>query len=247
MDYFLLADRPSARRRARANISPSGRGGTRWAFSLPGFWLEQRRWPCRSICICCGGTRSNPQPFSSLMFFEQRTQSSIKHRRLRYLLLLALRLALLAAVGARFRRIRSSIAPRSAHAGDKLVLLVVDNSFSMRAGSRLADAKREAASVLASRKPAERAQVMALGSQLQVLTQPTQDAAALRAAVEQHRARRLARQFRRARARAAFRGRERRHARSSCISSATCRSPTCRRISPSWRCPPTSRSSCIPW
>ncbi len=36
-----------------------------------------------------------PHPFSSLMFFEQRTQSSIKHRRLRYLLLLSLRLALL--------------------------------------------------------------------------------------------------------------------------------------------------------
>ena len=39
--------------------------------------------------------RSTPHPFSSLMFFERRTQSSIKHRRLRYLLLLALRLALL--------------------------------------------------------------------------------------------------------------------------------------------------------
>ena len=36
---------------------------------------------------------TTPHPFSSLMFFEQRTQSSIKHRRLRYLLLLSLRLA----------------------------------------------------------------------------------------------------------------------------------------------------------
>ena len=35
--------------------------------------------------------RNVPQPFSSLMFFEKRTQSSIKHRRLRYLLLFALR------------------------------------------------------------------------------------------------------------------------------------------------------------
>ena len=39
--------------------------------------------------------RSTPHPFSSLMFFERRTQSSIKHRRLRYLLLLSLRVALL--------------------------------------------------------------------------------------------------------------------------------------------------------
>ena len=38
--------------------------------------------------------RTNPLPFSSLMFFEQHIQSSIKHRRLRYLLLFALRTAL---------------------------------------------------------------------------------------------------------------------------------------------------------
>ena len=35
--------------------------------------------------------RQKPVPFSSLMFFERRTQSSIKHRRLKYLLLFALR------------------------------------------------------------------------------------------------------------------------------------------------------------
>ncbi|MGB7309336.1 MAG: BatA and WFA domain-containing protein [Candidatus Acidiferrales bacterium] len=125
---------------------------------------------------------SNPQPFSSLMFFEQRTQSSIKHRRLRYLLLLALRLSLLALLVLAFAGPFIN-RPAVSAANDKLVMLVVDNSFSMRAGSRLADAKREAESVLASRNPSERAQVMALGSQLQVLTQPTQDAATLSAAV----------------------------------------------------------------
>src|SRR5207302_10853504 len=39
--------------------------------------------------------RTTPLPFSSLMFFEVRTQSSIKHRRLLYLLLLAFRLAVI--------------------------------------------------------------------------------------------------------------------------------------------------------
>ena len=63
------------------------------------------------------------------------------------------------------------------------MMLVVDDSFSMRAGSRLADAQREALSVLATRSPAERAQVVALGSQLHVLTEPTQDSGALRAAI----------------------------------------------------------------
>ncbi len=37
--------------------------------------------------------RSTPLPFASLMFFERRTQSSVKHRRLRYLRV-ALRTAL---------------------------------------------------------------------------------------------------------------------------------------------------------
>ena len=46
--------------------------------------------------------RSTPLPFSSLMFFERRTQSSIKHRRLRYLVLFALRTALVALLALAF-------------------------------------------------------------------------------------------------------------------------------------------------
>ena len=38
---------------------------------------------------------TTPLPFSSLMFFERGTQSSTRHRRLRYLLLFSLRAALL--------------------------------------------------------------------------------------------------------------------------------------------------------
>jgi hypothetical protein len=41
--------------------------------------------------------KTTPLPFSSLMFFERRIQSSIKHRRLRYLVLFALRTALILA------------------------------------------------------------------------------------------------------------------------------------------------------
>src|SRR5215831_14595137 len=95
--------------------------------------------------------RANPHPFSSLMFFEQRKQSPIKHRRLRYLALLSLRLALLLLLAIAFA---SPFLKRSTAgvAGNKLLLLVIDNSFSMRAGSRLADARRQAISVLATRK-----------------------------------------------------------------------------------------------
>src|SRR5690348_11422088 len=95
--------------------------------------------------------RAQNRPFSSLMFFERRTQSSIRHRRLRYLMLLSLRAALLLLLVLTFA---DPFVRRSAAVArdDKLLLLVIDNSFSMRAGSRLADARREAASVLASRR-----------------------------------------------------------------------------------------------
>src|SRR5215471_6983187 len=86
--------------------------------------------------------RADPRPFSSLMFFERRTQSSIKHRRLRYLVLLSLRVAFLLLLALAFADpfIRR---PAANPARDKMLLLVIDNSFSMRAGSRLADARRE--------------------------------------------------------------------------------------------------------
>lgn len=126
---------------------------------------------------------TEPHPFSSLMFFERRTQSSIRHRRLRYLLLLSLRMAVLLLIALAFAS--PYIKERTvAASSDKQMLVVVDDSFSMRAGTRLADAKREALAALDSRGPAERAQVAVLGSKLQLLTQPIEDPAQLRAAVD---------------------------------------------------------------
>jgi hypothetical protein len=125
---------------------------------------------------------TTPKPFSSLMFFEPRTQSSVRHRRLRYLLLLMLRLAVLALIVVAFAN-PFVTRPAVRASTDKLVLVVIDHSFSMRTGSRLEDAKREALSVLATRHGADRVQVMAFSSRLQVLTRPTQDMAELRAAV----------------------------------------------------------------
>src|ERR1043166_1962558 len=83
---------------------------------------------------------ANPHPFSSLMFFERRTQISIKHRRLRHLMLLALRLTVLLLLVLAFAN-PFVTRPAASFASEKLLLLIVDNSFSMRAGSRLADAR----------------------------------------------------------------------------------------------------------
>jgi hypothetical protein len=125
---------------------------------------------------------TTPRPVSSLMFFERGIQSSTRHRKLRYLLLFTLRALLVALLALVFANpfVRRS----AASASDRLMVIVVDNSFSMRAGTRLADAKREALEVIATRRPSQRAQVMSLGGELQVLTQAIQDSGALRTAVE---------------------------------------------------------------
>jgi hypothetical protein len=126
--------------------------------------------------------KTTPLPFSSLMFFERRTQSSIKHRRLRYLLLFALRTALLALLAFAFARpfINSSIVASAR--GGKLLVLAVDNSFSMRQGSRLEQAKSDAEAALSKLRSEDRGLVLAFGSQAHLMGEPSTDASAMRAA-----------------------------------------------------------------
>jgi len=125
---------------------------------------------------------TTPRPVSSLMFFERGTQSSTRHRRLRYLLLFALRFALVLLAVVAFAN--PFVRRASADANARLLLIVVDNSFSMRAGTRFADAKQQALATLAAKPPAQKAQIMALGGQLEVLTQPTADESQLHAALQ---------------------------------------------------------------
>ncbi len=130
---------------------------------------------------------TTPKPFSSLMFFEPRTQSSIRHRRLRYLLLLALRMALLVLLALAFAN-PFIMRPAAKVPHDTLTMLVIDTSFSMRAGTRLADAKREAAAVLAAKKGSAPVQVMSLDAQLHTLMPPGRDSSTAKAAIDSARA-----------------------------------------------------------
>ena len=127
--------------------------------------------------------RSTPHPFSSLMFFEQRTQSSIKHRRLRYLALLALRIAMLLLLALAFANpfITRKVAGAT---GRKTTVFAIDNSFSMRYGDHLARAKQLAQSAVSAVRSGQKAQVLAIGSQVRYLTQLTDDTGALQAAVQ---------------------------------------------------------------
>jgi hypothetical protein len=127
--------------------------------------------------------RSTPLPFSSLMFFERRTQSSIKHKRLRYLTLLSLRIALLVLMALAFANpfLNRTMASSG---GRHNLILAVDNSFSMRYGNHLERAKQEALDTLSKLHSGEKAQVLALDSQIHFLTQLTDDPAQLRAAIQ---------------------------------------------------------------
>src|SRR5215470_3615287 len=106
---------------------------------------------------------TTPRPVSSLMFFERGTQSSTRHRRLKYRLLFALRAALLLLLVLAFA---NPFVRRSADASGRTHLIVLDNSFSMRAGERFADAKRQALAALEAKLPGDKTQVMALGGEL---------------------------------------------------------------------------------
>ncbi len=127
-----------------------------------------------------------PRPVSSLMFFEQGKQSSVRHRRLRYLLLFALRTLLVLLLALAFAR--PFFRHKTVQASDKLLLVAVDDSFSMNAaaaaGTRLDEAKQGALEVLSHKASGQKAQVVALGGQMRLLTQPTEDSGELRAAVQ---------------------------------------------------------------
>jgi len=126
--------------------------------------------------------KNPPKPVPSLMLYESRIVSSTRHKRLHYLLLLSLRLLVLVLLILAFANPFINRNP-AALASDRLVLLAIDNSFSMRAGTRLADAKDAAMRTL-SGKGAAKGQVAAFGSQLRYMTQAIEDQAALRAAVQ---------------------------------------------------------------
>jgi hypothetical protein len=126
--------------------------------------------------------KTTPRPVSSLMFFERGTQSSTRHRRLRYLLLFALRCALVFLVVLAFAN--PFLRRATADANSRLLVIVLDNSFSMRAGTRFTDAKQQALATLAAKRHGRKAQVISLGGQVELRTQAMDDDAQLRAALE---------------------------------------------------------------
>ena len=121
--------------------------------------------------------KNTPLQFPSLMFFEKRTMTSTRQRRLRYIALLVLRLLLLLLLAIAFAQpyLDRNVPIVS---GKRLKLLAIDNSFSMRRGTALDEAKRAALT-----EATGRAQVLSFGSGVREMGPFSDDPAALRAAV----------------------------------------------------------------
>jgi hypothetical protein len=128
--------------------------------------------------------KTTPQPFSSLMFFEKRIQSSIKHRRLRYLVLFTLRTLLVLLIVLAFTKpyVTQRLLPLSR--SNQVTVLAIDNSLSMRTSGLLDQAKQAAKSVVSGLHPGERAQVIAFGARVQLMSEVTDDHNTLNAGID---------------------------------------------------------------
>src|SRR2546423_5488977 len=109
--------------------------------------------------------KTDPKMFPSLMFFEHHEQSSVKHRRLDYILLFILRTLMLILLALLFANpFINRLTPKGE--GKKIVVVAVDRSFSMRAkdgtSTRFDKAKQEAADIVSKISPGTNAQVIAL-------------------------------------------------------------------------------------
>jgi hypothetical protein len=126
--------------------------------------------------------KRTPLPFSSLMFFERRVQSSVKHRRLRYLALLSMRIALLLLLALAFanpfvNRKSTTTARRTLH------VVAIDRSVSMRAADHMQRAKQQAQQLISALPGSALGQVLAVDAHVESMTQAGASRGDLAAAV----------------------------------------------------------------
>ena len=126
----------------------------------------------------------NKQRFSSLMFLEPGEPRRVLAKNLQYLLLLALRIAVLVLLALAFAQPAWWRALQAGGGEDaRLHVIVLDRSASMDYGDRSERARDAARDVINSLRPEDRAQIVAAGRIVEVLSSATGDAAVLRQAV----------------------------------------------------------------
>lgn len=110
------------------------------------------------------------QPFSSAMLLKMSEQRIHLRRRLRYLALLALRIALFALLALAFAQPLWERSETAATGGDtKEHLIVIDTSLSMGQGDRMARAVAEARSVVEALGPGDTARLVTAGDTTEIV------------------------------------------------------------------------------
>src|SRR5881397_3864065 len=125
-------------------------------------------------------------PFSSLMFLLKVPKRSIRQQKMKNLLLMALRLLILALlVGAFARPYMTQPAKPASNANSRRgTVLMLDTSYSMRYGNNFDKLKTEAKKRIDAMRDTDRMSIIAFNETASVLSRPTSDKNALKAAVD---------------------------------------------------------------
>ena len=124
--------------------------------------------------------RSQVVPFPSLMFISRAPYRSVRRRRLRDLLLLALRCLALALLAVAFARpLFQGDAAVGAAAPNRLTVVLLDNSFSMGFGGRWQRATTAAASAFDGMGAGDRGALILYSDQAEMVSAPTSDGSLL--------------------------------------------------------------------
>lgn len=125
-------------------------------------------------------------PFSSLMFLLKVPKRSIRQQKIKNLLLMALRLLILALlVGAFARPYMTQAAKQTAGVNqNRGTVLLLDNSYSMRYGANFERLKSEASKKIDAMKAGDHMALIAFNESATVLSMPSPDRNALKAAAD---------------------------------------------------------------
>jgi len=126
-------------------------------------------------------------PFSSLMFLRRIPIKSMSQKRLKYFLLLSMRMLVILLLALAFARpyFPWLAGPLAGGASERFGVILLDTSMSMQYGDRWQRAVAAADEAISDLGSTEEAQIVTFSSDFQILNLPTADKAALRAALEQ--------------------------------------------------------------
>ena len=130
--------------------------------------------------------KSEIVPFSSLMFLLKVPKSSIRQQKIKNLLLMALRLLIVALLVGAFARpyLTQPAKPAGNATANRGVVLMLDNSYSMRYGNNFDRLKTEAQKRIDSMRASDRMSIIAFNENATLLSRPTSDKNALKAMVD---------------------------------------------------------------